>query len=158
MKKVSILVLMMMCLFGASMAQQAGEVAPPAEAESAPDAVFKWDKGERHDFGKVPKGKPVSNEYWFTNVGTDTLYITNVKRTCGCTTPDWTKNPIPPGERGYVKATYNAAREGGFHKAVTVMSKSTTPTTRLYLKGTVVAPPPMDFNDNSMMSAPAGSQ
>jgi len=63
-----------------------------------------------------------------------------VSASCGCTQPEWSKEPIKKGEKGYVKATYNAASPGVFNKTVTVVSNAKRGTVVLTLKGEVKAP------------------
>lgn len=75
---------------------------------------------QEHNFGKLPVGKPVAYEFEFTNIGSKPLILSEVKASCGCTTPSWTKEPILPGQKGTVKAQYNMAREGSYRKTVTV--------------------------------------
>jgi len=94
-------------------------------------------KGEKHDFGKVEQGKPVTHTFEFINTGNQPVVISNAQASCGCTTPEWTKDPILPGKTGYVKATYNAAAMGQFNKPVTVYSNAETPTVVLTLTGEV---------------------
>ena len=94
-------------------------------------------KGEKHDFGKVEQGKPVTHTFEFVNTGNQPVVISNAQASCGCTTPEWTKDPILPGKTGYVKATYNAAAMGQFNKPVTVYSNAETPTVVLTLTGEV---------------------
>jgi hypothetical protein len=104
----------------------------------AQKGVMKF-KEETHVFGKIEQGKPVTQEFVFTNTGTDPVVISNVTASCGCTTPSWTKDPVLPGKTGTIKATYNAAAAGPFNKNITVFSNSETPSFSLYLKGEVVA-------------------
>lgn len=92
-----------------------------------------------HDFGKIKKGVPVTHEFKFTNKGKVPMVITNVAASCGCTTPDWTRDPIAPGGQGFVKATYNAAAVGGFNKSVTVTSNVENGFVQLFIKGEVAA-------------------
>lgn len=73
-----------------------------------------------HDFGQIEKGKPVSYEFTFTNTTDQTVMLTKVKPSCGCTATNYTKTPVKPGEKGTVTATYNAAAPSKFHKTVTV--------------------------------------
>ena len=80
---------------------------------------LKW-ADETHDFGEIEKGKPVSYEFTFTNTTKQTVLLTNVKPSCGCTATNYTKTPVKPGEKGTVVATYNAEAPGNFHKTVTV--------------------------------------
>lgn len=107
-------------------------------ATFAQKAVIKF-KVTEHDFAKVEQGKPASFTFEFTNTGTNPLILGNVTASCGCTTPDWTKEPILPGKTGKVTATYNALNAGAFNKAVTVPSNAENGTVTLTLKGEVVA-------------------
>lgn len=99
-------------------------------------AIFNWNETS-FDFGSVPQGTPVSHEFEFTNTGSESIIITGVQASCGCTVADYTKDPIAPGEKGYVTSTYNAAKAGVFSKTVTVQSNAAE-NPILTLKGTVV--------------------
>lgn len=108
----------------------------PATQENPNQADISFEK-ETHDFGNIPQGVPASYTYVFKNTGKEPLIITNAAAGCGCTTPEWTKEPIKPGQKGYVKATFNAAAPGTFTKSVTVMSNGKKSTVTLTLKGEV---------------------
>ncbi len=108
----------------------------PAPAENPNPAEVKFVK-ETHDFGVIPQGTPATYSFEFKNTGKTPLIITNASASCGCTTPDWSKEAINPGKKGYVKATYNAASPGPFTKSITVMSNAKNSTVILYLKGDV---------------------
>lgn len=94
-------------------------------------------KEVEHNFGNAPQGKPVTHEFVFTNEGTEPLILESVKASCGCTTPEWSKEPIMPGKTGTIKAQYNMAREGTFRKSITVTTKSGE-TVVLYVSGNAV--------------------
>ncbi|HNI43146.1 MAG: DUF1573 domain-containing protein [Chitinophagales bacterium] len=97
---------------------------------------------ETFDFGELEEGPQVTHEFKFKNTGKEPLTLSNVKASCGCTTPDWPKTPILPGEENVIKVTYNTkGRIGAFNKAVTITSNAYTPTARIYIKGTVKAAP-----------------
>ena len=92
-------------------------------AQSGPEIKF---KELVHDFGTFPeeRGK-VSCTFEFTNTGKSDLILQNVKASCGCTTPSWTKEPVKPGGKGTVEATYNASgRPGVFNKTITVTTNA----------------------------------
>ena len=92
-----------------------------------------------HDFGTVEEeGGPIEYEFKFTNVSPDTIKVLRVRASCGCTTPGWSREPVPPGEEGFVKAQYKPYnRPGAFNKYLTVtLDKQTTPL-RLVIKGNV---------------------
>jgi len=78
-------------------------------------------KETSHDFGKIPQGKPVYHYFEVINTGTTPLKIDNVQTSCGCTTPEWSRDPIAPGASTSIKVGYNAAAEGNFTKSITVL-------------------------------------
>jgi len=65
------------------------------------------------------------------------LIIATVQASCGCTTPDWTKDAIPPGQTGFIKATFSAASPGVFDKTVTVTANVENGSVQLKIKGEV---------------------
>lgn len=73
-----------------------------------------------HDFGKIPQGKPVYHYFEISNTGLVPVKIDNIHATCGCTTPEWSREPIKPGETTKIKVGYNAAAEGPFEKYITI--------------------------------------
>jgi hypothetical protein len=92
-------------------------------AQKAEDYSFPVDK---YDFGALLEGDAAAHEFEFTNKGSDTIRLdgADVRASCGCTTPDWTKSPIAPGQKGIIKAMYNTqGRPGPFQKSITVMNK-----------------------------------
>ena len=109
-----------------------------AHAQDSQKAEFKFNE-EKHDFGKIPKGTPVSTIFEFTNVGTEPLILTEVRPTCGCTIADYTKTPVLKGAKGTIKITYNAAAVSAFNKTIVVTSNAKTPTKYLNIVGEVVA-------------------
>ena len=59
---------------------------------------------EVHDFGKIKEdGGKVEYKFMFTNTGDSPLILTNVRASCGCTSPTWTEKPIMPGQKGFVR-------------------------------------------------------
>ena len=107
-----------------------------APAATTDNAVFEW-TAQLHDFGKIKQGNPVSHEFKFTNKGKVPLIIANVQASCGCTTPDWSKDPVPPGQQGFIKATFSAASPGAFNKSVTVTANVEGGSVILQIKGEV---------------------
>jgi hypothetical protein len=102
-------------------------------------ASIKFDK-TLHDFGKVNEGDgPVSYNFTFKNTGTSPLIIQDVKTTCGCTTPEWTKQPIRPGAEGFIKVSYDVkGRPGTIDKTITVYSNGQPSPTSLRINGEVI--------------------
>jgi len=93
---------------------------------------------ESHDFGTITEGTQASYTFEVQNTGSTPLIISNVQPSCGCTTPEWTKDPIQPGAKGKIMATFNSqGRPGAFNKAITVMSNDVESTRILTIKGFV---------------------
>ncbi len=114
--------------------------ATPAQTTPAnPNAGEMKFETETYDFGRIPKGIPVTHDFTFTNVGKEPIIISNVQSSCGCTTPNWPREPILPGKTGTIKVQYNAASPGAFNKSITIISNAKTPTKVLYVKGIVEA-------------------
>lgn len=93
-----------------------------------------------HDFGEIKEEDgPAVHEFEFVNKGNAPLRITNVKASCGCTTPDWTREPVMPGEKGFVKAQYNSRnRPGTFRKSLTITTNGEPAVVRAYISGKVI--------------------
>ena len=97
-----------------------------------------------HDFGMIKEADGAAiYEFKFINNGSTPVKIINVKASCGCTTPGWSREAIAPGEAGYIKAQYNTKnRPGSFNKSLTVTTNlETEKTKRLYIKGQVTPKP-----------------
>jgi Protein of unknown function (DUF1573) len=112
-----------------------------ASAQDNEKAEFKFNE-EKHDFGKIPQGTPVTTVFEFTNIGKEPLILADVKPTCGCTIADYTKTPVKSGEKGVIKITYNAAAAMPFNKTIVVTSNAKTPTKYLNIVGEVIAAKP----------------
>lgn len=89
-----------------------------------------------HDFSKIPQGRPVYYTFEIVNTGTTPLKLDDVHASCGCTTPEWNRDPIAPGATAKIKVGYNAAAEGAFEKYITV-TYNTTQTKQIKIRGTV---------------------
>ena len=111
-------------------------------ATMAQQAVMTFDK-TTHDFGKINEADGrVTTVFEFKNEGMEPLLLTNVRASCGCTTPKFTTAPVEPGATGQITVTYNPnGRPGRFQKTVTVTSNASEATVRLYIKGEVIPKP-----------------
>lgn len=90
-----------------------------------------------HDYGTIAQGSDGNTEFKFTNKGKTPLVLSNVRASCGCTTPEWTKTPVAPGETGIVKVKYNTNLPGSFNKSITVSSNAANSSVMLRIKGNV---------------------
>ena len=77
-------------------------------------------KEKSFDFGKIPQGRPVTHVFELVNKSKEPIMLENVKASCGCTTPEWSRDPIQPGATSTIKVGYNSAAEGPFNKSITV--------------------------------------
>ncbi|HTD99868.1 MAG TPA: DUF1573 domain-containing protein [Mucilaginibacter sp.] len=118
-----------------------------ASAQDNEKAEFKFNE-EKHDYGKIPQGTPVTTVFEFTNIGKEPLILTNVQPTCGCTIADYTKTPVKAGEKGLIKITYNAIASGPFNKTIVVTSNAKTPTKYLNIIGEVITKPATSTSSN----------
>lgn len=94
-----------------------------------------------HDFGSIVFGANGKVDFTFTNQGTTPLVISDVKSSCGCTIPTWTKEPVAPGEKGNVEIVYNTKLPGTFNKTVVVYSNANNSPVRLEVRGKVNTQP-----------------
>ncbi len=88
--------------------------------------AIKFEKTE-HDFGKILQGEQVSYTFKFKNVGSAPLIITSIEKTCGCTSPDYSSEPIKPGESGKITITYDSKGHKGFQNKRLVVKSNTNP-------------------------------
>ncbi len=94
------------------------------------------------DFGKIMDGEKVEHVFVFTNTGNVPLMISNAKGSCGCTVPQWPKNPIAPGATGEIKVVYNSKNKGKVggrneKKTVTITANTDPAQTRIFIQGVV---------------------
>jgi len=94
-------------------------------------------KSLAHDFGKLKAGSDCSFTFVFKNTGKADILITNVSTSCGCTTPEWTKQPIKKNKEGNIKVKYDSNRIGAFTKTITVVSNSKNSPVTLTITGTI---------------------
>ena len=92
-----------------------------------------------HDFGTIPQGSDGTYEFVFRNTGKDPLILQNVRSSCGCTVPEWPKEPISKGEEGKIKVRYNTRITGSFSKSISVYSNAGNTPVVLIIKGKVEA-------------------
>lgn len=106
---------------------------------SGPEITFEKDV---HDFGNLKQGGDASTEFKFTNTGSEPLIISDSKGSCGCTVPEWPKEPIAPGKSAVIKVKYDSKRVGPINKSVTVTSNAgNEPSKVLRIKGNIDAVP-----------------
>jgi uncharacterized protein DUF1573 len=96
---------------------------------------------EVKSFGQITQGESVSTLFRFKNVGQSDLIISSAQGSCGCTVPEWPKEPIKPGAEGVVEVTFNSTGKMGMqNKTITLVSNTIPNTKVIALKGEVLAP------------------
>jgi len=96
---------------------------------------------EIYDFGDINQGESVTHNFVLKNVGNANLIISSAKGSCGCTVPDWPKEPIAEGEEGTIKVTFNSSgRSGKQNKTVTLVTNTIPNTKVLTINGNVIIP------------------
>ncbi|HNP18453.1 MAG TPA: DUF1573 domain-containing protein [Fulvivirga sp.] len=125
--------------------------ATPAAAEVKPEGplpAFAFETTE-HDFGMINEGDVVHHKFEFTNTGDAPLIIQSAKGSCGCTVPDWSKEPIPIGGKGFVNATFNSSGKPNVqNKTVTITANTWPKTTTLRIKAMVTPKPKDEASDD----------
>lgn len=126
-------------LFAGAKAQQQKDV-QQTKADQLQTADFLSMKETLHDFGYIPQGKPVYYYFGIANTGLTPLKLENVQASCGCTTPEWSKEPIAAGATGKIKVGFNAASPGHFDKFITITYNGNQ-TKQVHITGTVWTAP-----------------
>jgi hypothetical protein len=98
---------------------QSGILNTPTSATAPKEDVLQL-KEKEYSFGKIPQGRPVIHVFQIVNAGKQPLLLENVQASCGCTTPEWSREPIAPGATADIKVGYNAYSDGHFNKTVTI--------------------------------------
>jgi hypothetical protein len=94
-------------------------VAAGAQGTSVANEPLQFKETE-YNFGKIAQSKPVFHLFSVVNTSTKAIKIDDVVASCGCTTPEWSRDEIAPGGKTDIKIGYNAAAEGTFNKTITV--------------------------------------
>jgi hypothetical protein len=97
-----------------------------------------WFEEHLHDYGEIKKDSDGTWSFAFKNLGEEAIVINRVRSTCGCTIPEWPREPIEPGNSGKITVKYNTAQTGTFLKSVFVYSSAANSPVKLQIKGKVV--------------------
>lgn len=115
----------------------------PATASKSTDPKdnvpkYEFEK-EEHDFGTITQGESVSYAFKFKNSGKGDLVIRSASGSCGCTVPEYPKDPIKPGQSGLINVTFNSeGKEGLQNKTVTLIANTIPNTYILSIKANVI--------------------
>ncbi|GAC1367667.1 MAG: hypothetical protein NVS3B25_13660 [Hymenobacter sp.] len=135
MKKTLLLALSLTAAAYTAQAQATQPATKAAGPVAGPAITFEESK---YDFGSVVQGGTVDHTFKFKNTGTAPLVISNIGVSCGCTTPEWTKDPVLPGKTGTIAAHFNSTGKMGMqNKVLTIESNAAAGSTTVSLVGEV---------------------
>ena len=113
--------------------RRAGESAKATVSDKLPKITFA--ETGVHDFGTITEGDSVEHVFNFTNTGEFPLVVNNVTASCGCTTPEWPREPVKPGEKSFVRVKFNSRNKmGQQNKTVTIYANTDPAMTDLAFK------------------------
>lgn len=127
----------------------ANDVSNTASAEGSsksdlPDIKF---EEEEHDFGRITQGEKVSFAFKFKNTGKSNLLITSAAGSCGCTIPEWPKEPIAPGKEGKINVVFSSDGKSGMQeKTITIVTNCEPSTKVVRIKTDVIVPVTLEEN------------
>src|SRR5512145_3056739 len=95
---------------------------------------------KEHNFGTIKEDDGISShDFQFKNEGKTPLLINEVKASCGCTVPEWPREPILPGKSGFIKVNFDPKKQSGaFSKTVQVLSNASAPQVAILVRGVVI--------------------
>ncbi|MFZ4542890.1 MAG: DUF1573 domain-containing protein [Saprospiraceae bacterium] len=112
-----------------------------AKVPEGPTTLIKFEE-EDYNFGKVTQGQVVEHSFEFTNIGKEPLIISECHASCGCTVPEWPKDPIAPGQKSKITTKFNTAGKSNDQKKVVTVTANTEPfETYISISGFVEVPP-----------------
>jgi len=115
------------------------ETSEIAAVDTANAPAFKFEK-EVYDFGKITEGDVVTYDFKFKNIGNSPLIISSATATCGCTVPEYPKEPVAPGANGVIRVVFNSSAKPGMQNKIVSITANTIPSlTELNILGMVMA-------------------
>ncbi|SDM09942.1 Protein of unknown function [Daejeonella rubra] len=115
------------------------ETSEIAAVDTSNAPAFKFEK-EVYDFGEIKEGEKVTYDFKFKNIGNSPLIISSATATCGCTIPEYPKEPVAPGAEGVIRVVFNSAGKPGMQNKIVSITANTIPSlTELNILGNVMA-------------------
>ena len=115
-----------------------GVVAQSADAEADQNGPKITFTESAHAFGDITQGDVVTHVFTYENSGNEALVISNVRTSCGCTAPDWNREPLAPGETAEMTIRFNSRGKMGMqNKIITITSNAVNSTERIKITANV---------------------
>jgi hypothetical protein len=109
-----------------------------AQKGDLPDIAF---EETEHDFGRITQGEKVSFAFKFKNTGKSNLIISSAAGSCGCTVPEWPKEPIKPGGEGKINVVFSSEGKSGLQeKTITIVTNCEPSTRMVRIKTNIIVP------------------
>lgn len=109
-----------------------------SKSGSLPEIVF---EEEEHDFGRITQGEKVSYGFKFKNTGKSNLIIASAAGSCGCTVPEYPKEPILPGQEGKINVVFSSEGKSGIQeKTITIVTNCEPSTKVIKIKTNIIVP------------------
>lgn len=115
---------------------------------NAPLPKFSFEE-EKHDFGTIEEGTVAKYDFKFTNTGDSPLIISNASGSCGCTVPQWPREPIAPGETGIIHVEFNSNGRTGDQSKTVTLNANTVPNKKLLSIKAMVNPKPKQATEQA---------
>lgn len=109
---------------------------PEEQAQKKGEEI--WFEEHVHDYGEIMEDGNGLWSFKFKNLGGESIVINRVRSTCGCTIPEWPREPIEAGASGEIAVQYNTATPGTFVKSIYVYSSAANSPVKLQIKGKVI--------------------
>ena len=132
----TLILLLTLFIASLSLVAQEKQLEKPVKA-TAEEATIVFNN-DAFDYGEIQYMGDGECTFTFENTGKEPIMLTGVRASCGCTAPNWSKDPIKPGDTGEIKVKYNTRIVGPFSKAITVNSNGTPSHIVLRIKGRVL--------------------
>lgn len=110
-----------------------------ADVETKGTPSFEFTE-ESFDFGTIEEGTVAKHDFVFKNTGDAPLIITNAAGSCGCTVPQWPREPIAPGEEGTIHVEFNSQGRAGNQQKQVTLSANTVPNSKVLKISAQVTP------------------
>lgn len=108
------------------------------ESQARDKGIELWFEEVLYQYGEIPEDGDGTCTFRFKNLGNEPIVINRVRSTCGCTVPEWPREPVEPGDTGQIRVVYNTANKGSFYKSIYVYSTAGNSPVKLQVKGKVI--------------------
>jgi hypothetical protein len=134
----TLILLLSLSIASLSLVAQEKQLEKPVRATSTAEEATIVFNTDAFDYGEIQYMGDGECTFTFENTGKEPIMLTGVRASCGCTAPNWSKDPIKPGDTGEIKVKYNTRIVGPFNKTITVNSNGTPSHIVLKIKGRVL--------------------